>query len=68
MTCAICLITLVTSDFTWKSSLPKITLKHIQKRIVGNGQIIHNFLDFRKFCADLAFFAFIASRVQDNAC
>ena len=46
----------------------KIGKKCIQKIIVGNGQITHNFFDFRKFCASLAFFAFIQSIIQENAC
>ena len=46
----------------------KISFKCIQKITVGNGQITHNFFDFQKFCGDLAFFAFIAGRIQDNAC
>ena len=29
-------------------------------------QITHNFFDFQKFCAKLAFFAFIARIIQDD--
>ena len=43
----------------------KIGKKCIQKIVVGNGQITHNFFDFRKICA---FFAFIQSIIQENAC
>ena len=68
MTCVIRLITLVTSDFDGIQVCPKISLKCIQKIIVGNGQITHNFFDFLKFYADFAFFAFIASRIQDLLC
>ena len=68
MTYAICLITLVPSNFIWNSSLPKNRQKCIQKIVVGKGQITHNFFDFQKFCAKLSFFAFIASIIQDNAC
>ena len=51
-----CLITLGTSDFINVIQVcPKISLKCIQKIIVGNGKITHKFFDFRKFCADLAF-------------
>ena len=56
MTCVNCLITLVTSDFIWNSSLPKVGKQYIQKMIVGYGQMTHNFFDFLKFWADLAFF------------
>ena len=61
-------ITQVSFDFIWNSSLPKNRQKSIQKIIVGNGQITLNFSDFRKFCANLAFFTFVTSIIQDNAC
>ena len=62
------LITVVALDYFWKTHLPKNRQKSIKKMIVGNGQITHNFFDFQKFCANMAFLAFIASIIQDNAC
>ena len=47
---------------------PKNVKRCVQKKIVGNGQITHNFFDFQKFFANMAFFAFLASIIQDNAC
>ena len=68
-----CLITLITSDFIWNSRLPRNrqkmyskdnSWKCIQKIIVGNEQITHNFFDFQKFCAILTFFAFMARLIH----
>ena len=44
----------------------KLATTCTQMIILGNGQITHNFFDFQKFCAKLAFFAFIASIIQDD--
>ena len=65
---AISLFTVVALDFSWNTRLPKNRQKSIKKIIVGNGQITLNFFDFQKFCVNMAFLAFIASIIQDNAC
>ena len=64
----ISLITVVALNFFWNTRMLKNRQKSIKKIIVGNGQITLNFFDFQKFCANMAFLAFIASIIQDNAC
>ena len=68
MTFVIGSVSMATSNCIRNSSLPKNRQKCIQKMAIANGKITHNFFDFQKFCANMAFLAFIPNIIQDNAC